>query len=82
MSKTIVFPEPFESKLKKLKIKTKFIKACKKTTGSIEERYSLCSSCMIYFSYGNNWYRFICSHINWTNSEEGHDYWYNIAIKE
>jgi hypothetical protein len=76
MSKTIVFKSEFEAKLKKLKIKTKFIKNWKanKWENNDDPIYSR--------NIANNttsWNIFIVWAFNWKLTPEGHCYWEHIS---
>ena len=76
MSKTIVFKKEFEDKLKELKIKTKFVKNmkddCKRYNQDLQYRLKIMKEIA-------EWYNFIdCSFI-WSETPEGHDYWFGIA---
>lgn len=77
MSKTIVFKEPFESKLKELKIKTKFVKNFNNPKWDYSNKEQLRKNCL----NTNYWDDFISFAFNWSNSPEGHDYWSNIENK-
>lgn len=68
---TITFKEPFESKLKKLKIKTKFIHNIRKhCTGSdtLQKRIQKLNN-------KPDWDSFIMGAFIWMNSPEGPLYW-------
>jgi hypothetical protein len=75
MSRTIVFKPEFEAKLKKLKIKTKFVKNWKankwKVTNPIYQREKANSA--------DNWEWFIIYAFSWQLAPEGHDYWEHIS---
>ena len=75
MSKTIIFDEPFESKLKELKIKTRFINNiknhCKRTDYDFQKKLNE-------LNRQPNWYCFIGSGFLFINTPEGATYWYNI----
>jgi len=71
MSKTIIFKPEFEKKLKRLKIKTKFVR-------------NLRNCKFVYTNLGllnitNDWEDFIRLAFKWSNSPEGFEYWDNIA---
>jgi len=71
MSKTIIFKSEFENKLKKLKIKTKFIKNLrnyKRTYLTLERLNAI-----------HNWEDFISLSFKWSSTPEGFEYWDNIA---
>ena len=84
MSKTIVFPEPFESKLKKLKIKTRFINNLlknKQVNGYIQDSKSSINEKiqLLLKNADGNWNLFISSMASWKTTPEGAKYWYDIA---
>jgi hypothetical protein len=81
MSKTIVFAPEIEKKLKRLKIKTKFVKywlANKWETTDPDFKRSIAISA----EKDNNWFTFINYSFNWNLTEEGWDYWIKIANNE
>jgi hypothetical protein len=86
MSKTIVFKKEFEDKLKKLRIKTKFInnlKTVKDPLGSItslEDSPSL-KERIEKLNDRYYWIDFIYGSFTWDKTPEGHAYWENIARK-
>jgi hypothetical protein len=75
MAKTITFKPEFEKKLKKLKIKTKFVKnwkANKWATSNPTANRELALQV-------NSWEEFIMYAFGWNMTSEGYDYWYNIS---
>jgi len=85
MSKTIIFKPEFEKKLKKLKIKTKFIKNLRNPKWTILPNLNIMEmnyKRMKYkerFENSKNWSEFISHAFNWINSPEGFDYWDKIS---
>lgn len=74
-SKTIVFKPEFEAKLKKLKIKTKFVKNFNNPKWIIPENTeSYREGCL----NAECWTDFINMSFSWRNSPEGFVYWYKI----
>ena len=75
MSKTIVFKKEFEDKLKKLKIKTKFvnnIKAyCKLRDRDLQKHIDR-------LNLQETWDHFTYWSFIWGETPEGYDYWNNI----
>ena len=76
MSKTIVFKKEFEDKLKKLKIKTKFVMNmkyyCKINYYDLQDH--ICDlNRRIY------WFNFVDDAFCWYNTLEGRAYWEDIA---
>jgi hypothetical protein len=81
MSKTIVFAPEIEKKLKRLKIKTKFVKYWLANKWKISDpNYNRHIATLE--EKDNNWYNFIGYSFNWSLTEEGKDYWNNIANNE
>ena len=78
MSKTIVFKPEFETKLKQLKVKTKFVNNLRKarkleyTNNSMEAIVELLNGCTDFRS-------FIINAFFWKITPEGEDFWDNIA---
>ena len=76
MSKTIVFKEEFEDKLKELKIKTKFVKNakdyCKRHDYSLQDH-------LHYLNRKFYWHNFIDGAFWWHMTPEGHAYWADKA---
>ena len=74
-TKTIIFRPEFEEKLKKLKIKTKFVKYWKanKQTNTADSKY-----CREHALNATDWKRFIIWAFSWELTEEGYDYWDEI----
>lgn len=73
MSKTIVFKPEFETKLKQLKVKTKFVNNLRKYTNNSMEDVVAWLNCSKSFSL------FICNAFLWRSTPEGADFWNNIA---
>lgn len=78
MSKTIVFKKEFESKLKVLKIKTKFVKNMKNDCKRYNHDFNLQDRINRLNRY-TAWYNFIDHAFLWCDTPEGHDYWIAIA---
>jgi hypothetical protein len=74
MSKTIVFTPEFENKLKRLKVKTKFIKNVNKY-----KRDSYIGTNHLSLNKESEWLFFIANAFPWSNSPEGIDFWAKIA---
>ena len=81
MSKTIIFDEPFESKLKELRIKTRFVKNtkdyCKQNNRDLQKHLD-------FLNQSITWYTFIDHAFSWCFTPEyktEQDYWANIALK-
>ena len=76
MSKTIVFKKEFESKLKVLKIKTKFVKNvkdhCKQYDHDLQDH--ICD-----LNRSISWFDFVNDAFWWSKTPEGHNYWSGIA---
>jgi hypothetical protein len=70
MSKTIIFKPEFEKKLKKLKIKTKFIKRW--LADDPPTRFESLQS-------SKNWRDFILTAFIWKETIEGEKYWNKIS---
>jgi hypothetical protein len=70
-----VFKEPFESKLKELKIKTKFIKNLKARAKEIGVHAESKINTLDYRDFCN----FISSAFVWSYTPEGFYYWRNIS---
>jgi hypothetical protein len=78
MDEIILKPE-FEKKLKKLKIKTKFLKNCRNPKWRKDLR-----SADFYrrkMNEANSWPFFIDYAFQWVESPEGHEFWKDIANK-
>lgn len=76
---TIVFKKEFEVKLKKLRIKTKFIHNIKhyRTEGdSFKERIIFLNK-----ESNKNWRNFILAAFSWENTPEGVNYWSKVSEK-
>ena len=78
MAKNIKIQPEFDAKLKKLRIKTKFMNNFGKWGPSIEitdvAQYK--EDCL----NTNNWDDFIALAFHWALSPEGSEFWFNIAI--
>ena len=73
--RTFVFKPEFEKKLKRLGIKRKFIKNVKwdwQDTLDLE-------SALKYLNTKKSWDELLIGSFYWDETEEGHDYWYNIS---
>lgn len=79
MYKKITFKEPFESKLKKLRIKTKFVRNAKKYWKCSNERLVEILNDTIDWEESEQWALFIFSHCEINCSPEGSEYWINIS---
>ena len=84
MSKTIVFPEPFESRLKTLRCKTRFIKnrrayvtRNKNYVGSI---LNTTSDLETLFFFEKTWQNTIANSFSWSSTKEGYSYWEKVCI--
>jgi hypothetical protein len=76
MAKTIVFQPAFEKKLKKLRIKTKFVKNFNNPKWVTPDLFDYRrKSCLTSVS----WRCFITCAFYWTNTSEGYAYWDDIA---
>jgi len=71
--KLIIKPE-FDKKLKKLGIKTRFLKNFKKEHANPEISLQLINN-------HENFYGFIDDAFVWDNTPEGYDYWHEISKK-
>lgn len=74
MAKTIVFKPEFEAKLKKLKIKTKFVSNIKKHShngSTFNEQIAFLNTLL-------TWNGFIRSAFVWSETPEGSDFWFNL----
>jgi len=78
MDKLIIRPK-FDTKLKKLRIKTKFLKYCKNPKWG---NPSYAERCVEIQNTTLDWTVFISHAFQWTNTPEGGDYWSNIAFLE
>jgi mRNA-degrading endonuclease RelE of RelBE toxin-antitoxin system len=78
MSKTIVFKPEFEKKLKKLKIKTKFVKNLKNPQWPHPDKTNYYKQ---EFENAPNWKMFIHYAFNWARTPEDHFYWERISNK-
>ena len=76
MSKTIVFPEPFESKLKRLRIKTRFVANCKKQNPFWLR--DVCNGSYI----ETNWKTFVNNAFIWSETVERSEFWVSIYNTE
>ena len=81
MNKTIIFDEPFESKLKELRIKTRFVKNikdyCKQNNRDLQKHLDFLNQSIA-------WYTFIDHAFIWCFTPEyktKQDYWANIACE-
>ena len=76
MNKTIIFDEPFESKLKELRIKTRFVKNvkkhCKRYDYSLQDWIKRMNRC-------TTWYDFVYVAFTLCETPEGRTYWRHIA---
>ena len=76
MSKTIIFDEPFESKPKELKIKTRFINNiknhCKRYVHSLQNWIKRMNEFI-------TWYDLVNVAFTWCYTPEEHNYWRHIA---
>jgi hypothetical protein len=79
MSKTIVFKTEFEEKLKKLKIKTKFVKNLKNPQWSFMD---MIDSYKQKFENATSWKTFVVYSFRWERTPEGHLYWERISNKQ
>ena len=71
--KTYTFKPEFEEKLKRLRIKGKFIRNIKNGSGKAWiQRCKLCDE-------EPSWYSFIVGAFVWVRTPEGHRFWSNIA---
>jgi len=70
MAKTIVFKEKFEKKLKKLRVKIKFVNNVKKQ-GTLR--------CLQTISEDDDFESFVASAFKWVFTPEGYLFWENIA---
>lgn len=80
MSKNIKIQPEFDAKLKKLRIKTKFMNNFGKWRKDvINKDIALCwkTECL----NTNNWERFIIYAFSWNLSPEGYTFWVKIARK-
>ena len=78
MSKTIIFKKEFEDKLKKLRIKTRFVKNFRNPKWDIpinEDKYKKL------FNSAKDWNSFIGYAFQWHNTPERFQYWCEIAWK-
>lgn len=74
--KTVVFKPEFETKLKKLRIKTKFVKNLH-TIKDYGMPYNIYYG-KKQFENAEIWSDFICYAFSWDKTPEGEDFWYNI----
>lgn len=72
--KTYTFKPEFEEKLKRLKIKTRFIKNIKTLN---ESKYLVMRESLNNNSF--DWHALISEAFTWNGSPEGHRFWSNIA---
>jgi hypothetical protein len=79
MAKTIIFKKEFEDKLKKLKIKTKFLKNLKNGKGCLQRRYFSGQERIEEINTRVSWWGFVNGMAIWESTPEGHNYWENIA---
>lgn len=75
MAKTIVFKPEFEAKLKKLKIKTKFVSNIKNRTISNKAF----KEHIIYLNSKSNWNNFISNAFLWDYTPEKYVFWEEIS---
>jgi hypothetical protein len=80
MSKTIVFKKEFEDKLKKLKIKTKFlnnltVESVNQNTGN---HFQTLEEVVEHLNSKQSYKRFLVGSFIWNTSNEGSEYWHSI----
>jgi len=80
MAKTIVFKKEFEDKLKKLKIKTKFlnnltVESVNQNTGN---HFQTLEEVVEHLNSKQSYERFLVESFMWNTSNEGSEYWFNI----
>jgi len=71
--KLAIKPE-FDEKLKKLRVKTRFLNNLKRERSNPEETLN-------YLNKKTRFYYFIISAFYWHNTPEGYDYWHEISKK-
>ena len=76
MSKTITFKPEFEAKLKKLRIKTKFVKYYKANKWIGSDPLLMRNAC----NRTTEWYIFIVYAFSWELTEEGYSYWEKVCL--
>lgn len=76
MSKTIYFKPEFESKLKQLKIKTKFVNNLRIALRTIENK----DDRMFYLNTADNFSTFVKRAFVWSVTPEEYDFWDIISI--
>jgi hypothetical protein len=79
MSKTIVFKPKIEAKLKKLRIKQKFVKNWKANKWLPESLVNEYRKKDKFYEEDNNWKMFIHYAFEWARTEEGREYWSEIS---
>jgi hypothetical protein len=83
MAKTIVFKKEFEDNLKKLKIKTKFLKNL--TVESVNKNngcdLQTIEEVVKFLNFSQSFERFISRSFLWSKSNEGDSYWFHICNK-
>lgn len=79
MAKTIVFKPEFEKKLKKLRIKTKYVNNLMKP-GAIKANTGVQPEDPVeYANNKHNWYEFIANTFIWKDTPEGFYFWSRIS---
>jgi hypothetical protein len=83
MAKTIVFKKEFEDKLKKLKIKTKFLKnlTVESVNSNTSKDFKTIEDVVKHLNSRANWERFLVESFSWWHSNEGADYWRDFHNK-
>jgi len=81
MAKTIVFKKEFEDKLKKLKIKTKFLNNL--TVESVNRNsgkgFTTIKEVVGHLNSQLYWQSFLSQSFYWHDSNEGSEYWLNLC---
>jgi len=77
MAKTIVFKKEFEDKLKKLKIKTKFLNnlTVESVNQNIGNHFQTIEEVVKHLNSKQSWLDFLRCSFFWRTSNEGADYW-------
>mgnify|MGYP003529820338 CR=1 FL=1 len=78
MAKTITFKPEFETKLKKLKIKTKFINNLKHGKGILQRTYPLLKDRVNIINDSPDWRSFVTEAFIWIDTPEKETYWFEI----
>jgi len=80
MAKTIVFKKEFEDKLKKLKIKTKFLNnlTIESVNKNVYQHFTTLKEVVNSLNLSYNWSRFLSRSFVWSDSNEGSQYWFDI----